>query len=259
MNRRIMAVSAALNLAFFSFILGGWLGPNVLTNFNPDVEQPRVDSAAYVHPLASVTGDVILGARVYVAPSASVRGDEGQGVFVGDESNVQDGVVVHGLETWHEGHAVEKHQVEKDGVKYSVYIGKKVSLAHQSQVHGPAKVGDGTFIGMQALVFKAELGDNVVVEPGAKVIGVKIKSNRYVPAGMVLTRQADADALPEISDAYAFKSLPAAVVEVNTQLADGYNGKKQYVQQPTGPESHEAAAPAGKESAKSKPKSVEHH
>ena len=42
----------------------------------------------------------------------------------------------------------------------------------------------------------------------------------------IVTKQADADALPKITDDYPFKSLNEAVVHVNTQLADGYNGKK---------------------------------
>ncbi|MBI5407072.1 MAG: carbonic anhydrase, partial [Nitrospirae bacterium] len=41
-----------------------------------------------------------------------------------------------------------------------------------------------------------------------------------------ITKQADADALPTITDTYPFKDLNKAVVHVNTQFADGYNGKK---------------------------------
>lgn len=223
---RILPVSLSLNLILLAFLLGGWKGPNVLTSFNPNIERPNVAQSAFVHPLAAVTGHVRLGERVYVAPSASVRGDEGQPIYIGDESNVQDGVVLHGLETIEGGKEIPSNQVVVGGKKYSVYVGKRVSMAHQSQVHGPARVGNDSFIGMQALVFKAELGDRVVVEPGAKIIGVKIESGRYVPTGAVVTKQADADALPKITDAYPFKSLNEAVVHVNTQLADGYNGKK---------------------------------
>jgi carbonic anhydrase/acetyltransferase-like protein (isoleucine patch superfamily) len=94
-------------------------------------------------------------------------------------------------------------------------------------VHGPAKVGDGSFIGMQALVFKAELGMGVVVEPGAKVIGVRIMDGRYVPAGSVINKQELADKLPTITEDYPFRTLNEAVVHVNTQLADGYRGVRQ--------------------------------
>ena len=222
----VLGLSIAGNLVLAGLMLSGFTGPNVLTSFNDDVNKPDIAKSAFVHQLASVIGDVKLGEKVYVAPAASIRGDEGQPIYVGNDSNVQDGVVIHGLETMEEGKEIAKNQVEVGGKKYSVYVGDRVSMAHQSQVHGPALVGNDSFIGMQALVFKATVGDGVVLEPGAKVIGVKIASGRYVPAGSVITKQSDADALPAISGTYAFKDLNKAVVHVNTQFADGYNGKK---------------------------------
>lgn len=56
---------------------------------------------------------------------------------------------------------------------------------------GRQKSANDTFIGMQA----------VVIEPGAKVIGVHgvhIARGRYVPALTAVTRQADADRLPRL-------------------------------------------------------------
>ena len=155
-----------------------------------------------------------------------VRGDEGQNIYVGDESNVQDGVVIHGLETFESGEELFTNEVEVNGIKFSVYVGKRVSLSHQSLVHGPARIGDDTFVGMQALVFRSELGDRVVVEPGAKIIGVKIASDRYVPALSIVTKQIEADALPHITDEYPYKNLNQAVVHVNTQLADPRHSKQ---------------------------------
>jgi len=151
---------------------------------------------------------------------ASVRGDESEHIFIGDNSNVQDGVVVHGLETFEGGHELIENEVEVEGKRYSVYIGKRVSLAHQSQVHGPARVGDDTFVGMQSFVFRSELGDHVVVEPGAKVIGVTVAAGRYIPALSLITRQEQADALPLITEGYAYRKLNDGVVRVNVQLAD---------------------------------------
>ena len=200
----------------------GQLRPNVSTTFNPTVEQPAVAVGAYVDKLASVIGNVNIGKGVFVAPFASIRGDEGQPIVIGDGSNVQDGVVLHALETFEGGEYIEKNLVTVDGKKYAVYIGKGVSLAHQSQVHGPAAVGDHTFVGMQSLVFKSVVGKNVVIEPGAKIIGVTIEEGRYVPAGMVVATQAAADALPKITPAYAFATLNDGVLHVNEQFADKY-------------------------------------
>lgn len=195
---------------------------NVVTTFNPTADKPEIAAGAYVDGLASVIGDVQIGAKVYVAPFASIRGDEGQPIVIGAGSNVQDGVVIHALETFESGQIVEKNQVSVDGKKYAVFIGPGVSLAHQSQVHGPAAVGEHTFVGMQALVFKSVVSKNCVIEPGAKVIGVTIAEGRYVPAGAVITTQEAADALPKITDSYQYAKLNDGVLHVNEQFADKY-------------------------------------
>lgn len=198
---------------------------NVKTSFSPKEIEPHIDRTAYVHPLAAVIGAAYIGRRVMVAPCASVRADEGQPIWVGDEANVQDGVVLHALETWDRVSPVEGNLVEHKGRKFAIHIGERVSLAHQAQIHGPAKVGDDTFIGMQSLVFKSEVGSGCVVEPKCLLLGVTVADGRYVPAGSIITDQADADELPVITDDYAFKSLNEGVVHVNTHLADAYNAK----------------------------------
>ncbi|MBN2077451.1 MAG: carbonic anhydrase [Spirochaetes bacterium] len=195
---------------------------NVITDFSPRVVDPVIDDSAWVHPLGAVIGNVIIGKRVLVSPFASVRGDEGQPLHVGDDSNVQDGVIIHALETFHNGKPKESHMVEVEGKKYAVHVGCRVSLAHQVQIHGPASIGDDTFIGMQSLVFRSKVGAGCVVEPGCTIMGVTVPPGRYVPAGTVLNDQAKADALPVITDAYPMKELNAGVVHVNTSLALAY-------------------------------------
>lgn len=215
----VLPASLSLNVLFIGIALVGWVAPNVPTTFNPHVVEPTIARTARIHPLAAVIGSVTIGELIFVAPGASVRGDEGQNIYIGDYSNVQDGVVVHGLETFEGDHELPENEVQVGGNTYSVYIGKRVSLAHQSQVHGPARVGDDTFVGMQSLVFRTELGDHVVVEPGAKLIGVKVPAGRYVPALTLVTSQEQADALPLITPTYPYRNLNEGVVSVNMQLA----------------------------------------
>ena len=156
-----------------------------------------------------------------VAPTACVRGDEGQPLHVGNDSNVQDGVNIHALETEQDGRPIEKNRVEVDGKQYAVYVGDRVSLAHQVQIHGPAVVMDDTFVGMRTLVFKSQVGRNCVIEPGVILMGVKVADGRYVPVGSVVKNQEEADRLPEITDDYVFKDLNKGVVHVNRELAKG--------------------------------------
>ena len=172
------------------------MGPNVQTSFNPTIATPTLQANSIIHPMASVMGSVKLGQRVFVAPFASIRGDEGQHIHIGNESNVQDGVVIHGLETFEAGREIPENSVTVDGQRYSVYIGERVSLAHQSQLHGPVKIGHDTFVGMQALIFRAELGEHVVVEPGAKVIGVNARDLRTLEVDLGVFARV-APAIPE--------------------------------------------------------------
>lgn len=185
--------------------------------------EPKVHPTAFVHPLALVIGHVHVGKAVMICPFASVRGDEGHPFFIGDESNIQDGVVIHALETECEGEVLEENLVTVRGKKYAVYIGKRVSIAHQAQVHGPASIGNDTFIGMKAFVFRSVVGRRCVVEPGAMVMNVTVPDGRCVPAGSVLKDRGDAAALPRITASYPLKDLNAKVVKVNRCLAEGYN------------------------------------
>jgi len=197
---------------------------NPITPWNTKPTAPVIDSTACIHTQASIIGNVTIGASVMVSPMASVRSDEGMPIFVGNRSNVQDGVVLHALETIdEEGEPVEKNIVEVGDEKYAVYIGENVSLAHQSQDHGPASVGSDTFIGMQAFVFKSKVWNDFVLEPRSAAIGVTIPDGRYIPAGVVVTSQAEADKLPEVTDDYAYRHTNEAVVYVNVHLAEGYN------------------------------------
>ncbi len=197
---------------------------NVPTEFKPGGESPRVGAHVFLDPLSSVIGDVEIGAGVYVAPFASVRGDEGQPIHIGNGSNLQDGVVIHGLETVYQGEPVPEHSYTVQGKRYAVYVGERVSLAHQSQIHGPAWIEDDVFVGMQALIFKAHVEKGVVVEPGATIIGVTVPAGRYVPARAAVTTQEVADRLPELTYSYGLRDINQSMVRANRRRAESYSG-----------------------------------
>ncbi len=198
------------------------LRPNVATDFNPSVDTPVLAPTTYVDRLASVIGNVNIGDQVFVGPFASIRGDEGQPIVIGDGSNVQDEVVIHAFETFDKGRVIDKNLVTVAGSQYAVYIASNVSLEPQAQIHGPVAIGGNTWVGMQALVFRSTIGKNVVIEPGARVIGVVIPDGRYVPAGALITTQPQADALPKITSDYQYASINNGVLHVNQMLADTY-------------------------------------
>ncbi|MEP5254548.1 MAG: gamma carbonic anhydrase family protein, partial [Winogradskyella arenosi] len=55
---------------------------------------PVVHQSSFVHPLAAVTGNVIIGKNCYVGPGAAIRGDWGQ-IILEDGVNVQENCTVH--------------------------------------------------------------------------------------------------------------------------------------------------------------------
>lgn len=118
---------------------------------------PVVDPTSYVHPLASLIGDVIVGPGCFIAPGASLRGDFGRIIVEGD-SSIQDSVTVHA-------------NTLRDTV-----IGRGATIAHGSVIHG-CGIGENALIGMNAVVLdNAEIGAESLVAALSLV-----KSDTIVP------------------------------------------------------------------------------
>jgi carbonic anhydrase/acetyltransferase-like protein (isoleucine patch superfamily) len=138
---------------------------------------PEIHPDAYVHPDATVIGQVSLGADSTVWPGAVLRGDYGR-ITVGDRTSIQDGTVVHATET------------------LPTVIGSDCVVGHIAHLEG-CVVEDGCLIGSGSVVLHravvrtgALVGANAVVSNGVEVpsramaLGVpaKIRENA-VPEG----------------------------------------------------------------------------
>jgi carbonic anhydrase/acetyltransferase-like protein (isoleucine patch superfamily) len=124
---------------------------------------PRIHPGAWVDPAALVVGDVELAEGASVWPFAVVRGDEGQYVRIGRNSNVQDGSVVH----------VTPEQ--------PCIIGEGVTIGHRCVVHA-CTVGNNVRIGIGAIVLTG-----AVIEDDAQVAaGALVPQGKVVPAGTLV-------------------------------------------------------------------------
>jgi len=182
------------------------------TPWSNDLATPKVDDSAYVHPFSRLIGDVRVGANVFVAPGSSIRADEGTPFFIGESSNIQDGVVIHGLE--------QGRVIGDDNQEYSVWIGKNTCITHMALIHGPAYIGDECFIGFRSTVFNAKVGDGCIVMMHALIQDVEIPPGKYVPSGAVIVNQQQAERLPNVID--SDRSFANHVVEINEALLAGY-------------------------------------
>jgi len=118
---------------------------------------PVVDPTSYVHPLASLIGDVIVGPGCFIAPGASLRGDFGRIVVEGD-SSIQDSVTVHA-------------NSNRDTV-----IRRGATIAHGAIIHG-CEIGENSLIGMNAVVL-----DDAVIGPENLVAALAlVKSETQTP------------------------------------------------------------------------------
>src|SRR4051794_41451127 len=59
-------------------------------------KSPTIDPSAFVHPDATIIGDVTIGAESSIWPQAVLRGD-GLGIRIGARTSIQDGAVIHCL------------------------------------------------------------------------------------------------------------------------------------------------------------------
>ena len=116
--------------------------------------KPVIHESAFIHPNATVTGNVIIGRDVYVGPGAAIRGDWG-GIVIEDGCNVQENCTIHMF----------------PGV--TVVLEASAHIGHGAIVHG-ARIGRNSLIGMNAVVM-----DNAVV--GAECI---VGALCFVPAEM---------------------------------------------------------------------------
>ncbi|HZH03667.1 MAG TPA: SulP family inorganic anion transporter, partial [Myxococcaceae bacterium] len=175
-------------------------------------ERAEQAASAFVHPQSSVVGRVVMGEHVHIAAGSSVRADEGSPFFIGDNTNLQDGVVVH---------ALKNKKVKVGGESWAVYVGRNVSVAHNALLHGPCYIGDDTFVGFKAVVHDSVVGAHCYIGIGAVVVGVEIPDGKFVPHGSIVDSADAVDRLPPASEAH--HEFNEDVVDVNRGLADAYH------------------------------------
>ncbi len=118
--------------------------------------RPEIHETAWIAPGATVLGRVSIGAGSSIWFGCILRGDS-DALYVGDETNVQDGSILHADAGW------------------PVRLGNRVSLGHRATVHASV-VEDGALIAMGATVLsRCVIGEGALVAAGAVVLeGTKI-------------------------------------------------------------------------------------
>jgi phenylacetic acid degradation protein len=129
-----------------------------------DGYRPVVHESAFIHPLAAVTGNVVIGRDVYVGPGAAIRGDWGE-ILIADGCNVQEGCTIHVF----------------PGA--SMRLEESAHIGHGAIIHG-ATIGRNTLVGMNAVVMdRARVGAECVIGALTFVAADMVVADRKVVVG----------------------------------------------------------------------------
>jgi carbonic anhydrase/acetyltransferase-like protein (isoleucine patch superfamily) len=133
---------------------------------------PSIDPGAYIHPEATIIGDVTVGPDASVWPGAVLRGDYGR-VVVGAATSVQDGAVIHAT------------------AELATLIGSRVVIGHLAHLEG-CTVEDHALIGVGcAVLHRAVVGEGATVGAGAVVTNGTVVPPRALAVGVPAVIKAD--------------------------------------------------------------------
>lgn len=132
---------------------------------------PQLAPGAWVHPRATVIGEVRLGENASVWPGAVVRGDVNH-IYIGAGTNIQDNSVLH-----------VSHKTAADPVGGPLVIGDRVTVGHSVILHA-CTIEDECLIGMGSIILdKAVIKKNVLLGAGSLVPEGKVLESGYLYLG----------------------------------------------------------------------------
>ena len=172
--------------------------------------KPVVHESSFVHPNATVTGNVIIGKNVYIGPGAALRGDWGQ-IIISDGCNVQENCTIHMfpgttvllMEDAHIGHGAIIH---------GGTIGKNVLVGMNAVVMDNVVIGDNSIIGALCLVPDGMIIPErkiVVGNPGKIVKDVSDEMVAWKTKGTQLYQQLPAELYATLKPCEPLREVPA--------------------------------------------------
>ncbi|MDA9277175.1 transferase hexapeptide repeat family protein [Flavobacteriaceae bacterium] len=125
---------------------------------------PVVHESSFVHPLAAVTGNVIIGENCYIGPGAAIRGDWGE-IILENGVNVQENCTVHMFPG------------------KSIVLKQGAHVGHGAIIHG-ANLGRNTMVGMNSVIMDgAVIADECIVGAMAFVKAESVFAPRQLIVG----------------------------------------------------------------------------
>lgn len=126
--------------------------------------KPVIHPSAFIHPQATVTGNVFIGKDVYIGPSAAIRGDFGK-IIIEDGCNVQENCTIHMFPG------------------KTVLLKENAHIGHGAIIHG-GTIGKNCLIGMNTVIMDdVEIGDECIIGALCFIPAEMIIPNKKVVVG----------------------------------------------------------------------------
>ncbi len=121
-----------------------------------DGHKPQIGEGTYIHELACVIGNVVIGKGCFIGPGAVIRGDYGR-IIIGDGTSVEDNVIIH----------ARPGEITTLGEHITLGHG---CILHNCTVESYAVIGMGAIVSDWAVVRKwAVVAEGAVVKNGFEV------------------------------------------------------------------------------------------
>lgn len=170
---------------------------------------PVVHESSFVHPLAAVTGNVIIGKNCYIGPGAAIRGDWGQ-IILEDGVNVQENCTVHMFpgksitlkESAHVGHGAIIHGAN---------LGRNCLIGMNSVIMDDAEIGDECIVGAMSFVKAEEKFPNrklIVGNPAKAIKDISEEMMAWKTKGTQLYQQLPADCHETLKEVEPLREVP---------------------------------------------------
>ncbi len=170
---------------------------------------PVIDESSFIHPQATITGNVIIGKNVYIGPGAAIRGDWG-GIIIEDGCNVQENCTIHMFpgtivtlkEDAHIGHGAIIH---------GATIGCNVMVGMNSVIMDNAVIGDHCIIGALSFIkANAVIPENklVVGNPARVIKDVSEEMIAWKTKGTKLYQSLPADCFNHLNEVEPLRKMP---------------------------------------------------
>ncbi len=132
---------------------------------------PQLAPGAWVHPRATLVGEVALGRDASVWPGAVIRGDVNS-IAVGEATNIQDNSVLH-----------VSHRTAENPAGGPLVVGARVTVGHSVILHA-CTIEDECLIGMGSIILdRAVVRRHVLLGAGSLVPEGKVLESGHLYLG----------------------------------------------------------------------------